>query len=121
MNCITAVSIVCGCGVGATAQHAVPQVARSKGALATLASTPDVIGVLMDTSAFVANRGEGGSGFVEKDALRLADPTLRLLLRFAWDEAGLEVLRRWAYTGSSPCLCQQCSVFACAAVVCASI
>jgi hypothetical protein len=70
------------------------QLARAKGALGTLATKPDVMSALMEAAAFVARRAEAGPPSGASECLRLADPTLRLLQRFSWDDAGLEALRR---------------------------
>ena len=52
----------------------------------------DVITGLMDTAGYAAGKADAGASLV--DCLRLADPTLRLLQRFSWDDAGLDTLRK---------------------------
>lgn len=68
------------------------QVSRSKDALLALAASEVVLAV-MNACGYITRASESGS-LVNSDMMRLMDPALKLLERFAWDEAGLEALRR---------------------------
>lgn len=52
----------------------------------------------MNMCAYVTTAAETG-GLPSQEMVRLLDPALKLLERFAWDDAGLDALRRYVRPG----------------------
>lgn len=58
----------------------------------------DVPLAVMNMCAYVTTAAETG-GLPSQEMVRLLDPALKLLERFAWDDAGLDALRRYVRPG----------------------
>jgi hypothetical protein len=76
-------SVLCGCTC---------QIARSKEGLASLAE-PEIVLAVMASCGNLSRLIESGA-VSTSEGLRGLEPPLKLLERFAWDDVGLDVLRR---------------------------